>query len=471
MAMKTPKYTVDQIYTKCLSQMAYFVVSGNEAAVIDPLRDTEIFLKMAEEKGVKIKYIFETHFHADFVSGHLDLREKTGAEIIYGPGAEASFPFYTARDGEEFNLGDIRLKIIHTPGHTLESISILLEQDGNPEAVFTGDALFSGDVGRPDLAVNRDITEEYLAGLLFDSLKKLKQLPGNVIVYPGHGEGSACGKNIGPELISTIGFEKRNNLLFSLEDKNAFVKNLTEGLPVPPKYFFIDAKINKSGYESLKDFMKKYKRMLSPDTFHRKAVTGKYQILDARPRYEVLQTGIIPGSLQIGLDESFAVWSGALLDFENPLLIVAPENRIDETLIRLARVGFDNVEGVLSGGIANWTVQGKSLQKINHVSAVELLEMEKDFEILDVRPALFFDAKHCKNAIHIDLMELNDKLHLLDKNKKYLVHCQTGYRGMIAMSLLLKNGFSPEKTYYLNSSFEELEKIFASKNKKVVELI
>ncbi len=454
------KYRVDQVYTRCLSQMAYFIVSGNEAAVIDPLRDVDIFIKMAESEGVQIKYIFETHFHADFVSGHLDLQQKTGAEIIYGPGAAPAYPVYVARDGETFTLGHIRLKILHTPGHTLESVSIVLEQDGNPEAVFTGDALFAGDVGRPDLAVNEHLTEKDLARMLFNSLQKLKKLPGRTLVYPGHGEGSACGKNIGSELVTTIGFEKKHNYLFSLNNEEDFVEQLTQDLPVPPKYFFIDAGINKKGYPLLNEFLPGIKKMLPVADFEQKLNDGKIQLLDTRPREEVLKTGIIPKSLQIGLDDNFAVWAGALLDFDRELLVVAPENRIDEALIRLARVGFEKIAGVLSGGVANWIAQGKSLQKINEVRMFELpLLRRQNIEVIDVRPQTFFKANHLKNARNIDLIELQEKIGALDKNRKYIIHCQTGYRGMIAYSIFLQNGFQPGNIYYLSTPFDDIVKL------------
>ncbi|MBS1781628.1 MAG: MBL fold metallo-hydrolase [Bacteroidetes bacterium] len=435
---------IQQLYTNCLSEAAYFISSDGEAAVIDPLRDVDVYLKMAAEKGVHIKYIFETHFHADFVSGHLELAQKTGAPIIYGPTTKASFPIHEAKDGEIFQIGKLQLKAIHTPGHTLESTSYLLfNESGEPHCIFTGDTLFVGDVGRPDL-FSGNLSKEELAGYLFDSLQsKIKTLPGHVIVYPAHGPGSACGKNLGKETFSTIDEQKQTNYALQDLSKDEFITAVTTGLTTPPAYFPINARINKEGYDSL-DKVLETAKALSVAEFKQKIDYGAW-ILDTRAS-TIFTGSFIPGSINIGLDGRFAEWAGSLLPFNQPLILVTEKGQEKESIIRLARVGIDNVQGYLNGGYETWTSAKEPIDLIIDVEADELamdIPHDKKLEVIDVRKCSEFDNGHIQGAINIPLSTLTDTLTVasIEDDKNLYIHCAGGYRSVIAASILKRHGF------------------------------
>lgn len=436
---------VEQLYTSCLSEAAYFIASEGEAAVIDPLRDIDSYLKKAEEQGVKIKYIFETHFHADFVSGHLELSNKTGAPIVYGPQTEAGFAFHKAADGEIFQIGKLKLKVIHTPGHTLESSCYLLydEQD-QPYAVFTGDTLFVGDVGRPDL-FSGDLSKEELAGQLYDSLnEKIKTLPDHVIVYPAHGPGSSCGKNLGKETFSTIGTQKQTNYALKDQSREDFVSALTTGLSAPPAYFSVNAAINKKGYKPLDEVKSEGMQGMSADQF-RLAVKNGCWILDTRPA-TVFTSAFIPESISIGLDGRYAEWAGSLLPYDQPLVLVTEPGMEEESIIRLARVGIDNVRGYLEGGIEAWKDAGGTLDMIIDIEPDELamdLPHDNRLEVLDVRKPGEFEGGHVRGATNFPLSDMSDvlKLAMIDTDHNLYVHCAGGYRSVIACSLLKRQGF------------------------------
>lgn len=435
---------IKQLYTGCLSEAAYFIESGGEAAVIDPIRDTSAYQSLAEERKAAIKYIFETHFHADFISGHLDLAAKTNAPIVYGPGTKTGFPIHLAKDGEEFKVGKLTIQAIHTPGHTLESTCYLLkEEHGKPYCIFTGDTLFVGDVGRPDL-FSGNLGKEELSGYLFDSLQKLKQLPDEVIVYPAHGPGSACGKNIGPSTSSTIGEQKRHNYAMLEENKEAFVEQVTEGLPEPPQYFPINARINREGYAALEEVLVKGKTGLSIAAFREKVKNGAL-ILDTRPG-TVFAEGFVPGAVNIGLEGRFAEWVGVLMPFDRPMVLVTEEGKEEETVIRMARVGFDKVEGFLEGGFEAWKKAGEKTDLIINIEADELamdMPFDQRLVVVDVRKPSEFINGHVKGARNIPLNDMTDPVVLGtvdDDHNNLYVHCQSGYRSMIACSLLKKEG-------------------------------
>ncbi|HRO41352.1 MAG TPA: rhodanese-like domain-containing protein [Flavipsychrobacter sp.] len=435
---------VQQLYTNCLSEAAYFISSDGEAAVIDPLRDVEVYIKMAEEKGVKIKYIFETHFHADFVSGHLELAKKTGAPIVYGPSTKAGFEIYEAKDDELFNIGKVQLKAIHTPGHTLESTSYLLYDESNkPYCVFTGDTLFVGDVGRPDL-FSGNLSKEELAGLMYDTLQaKIKTLPDHVIVYPAHGPGSSCGKNLGPDTFSTIGAQKQSNYALQEMTKEEFIKTVTTGLSAPPAYFPINARINKEGYDSLDDVLATA-APLSVSDFKEKVQSGAW-ILDTRAS-TVFTQEFIPGSVSIGLDGRYAEWAGSLLPYNQPLVLVAEQGKETESIIRLARVGIDNVQGYLQGGIEAWKNAGQRIDMIIDIEPEELaMDIPHDtrLEVIDVRKEGEFESGHVKGAVNIPLNTLTDPAIVanIDDEKNLYIHCAGGYRSVIAASLLKRQGY------------------------------
>ncbi|HVI48319.1 MAG TPA: MBL fold metallo-hydrolase [Chitinophaga sp.] len=435
---------VKQLYTNCLSEAAYFIEAGGVAAVIDPLRDIDVYLDLAKEQNAVIKYIFETHFHADFVSGHLELAKATGAQIIYGPNAETGFETYVAKDNEEFAIGPLTLKVLHTPGHTLESSCyLLLDEQKAPYAVFTGDTLFVGDVGRPDL-FSGNLTKEELAGHLFDSLNnKIKALPDNVIVYPAHGPGSACGKNLGPNTYSTIGDEKSSNYALLATDKQKFIEEVTSGLTTPPSYFPINARINKEGYDALQAVMDKALQPLTPAEFKKRTKEGAL-ILDTRPATE-FGDGFVPGSISIGLEGRFAEWAGSLLPFDQEIILVTTPGKEEETVVRLARVGFDNVNGYLKGGYPAWEAAGEAKDLIITVEPDELamdIPHDDHLVIVDVRkPAEYADG-HIKNAISLPLGDMTDpgKLADFDDHQNLYVHCQGGYRSIIACSILKREG-------------------------------
>ncbi len=436
---------IQQLYTGCLSEAAYFIESNGEAAIIDPIRDTEEYLQLAKERNATIKYIFETHFHADFVSGHIDLSKKTGAPIVYGPNTKANFPFHLATDGEVFKIGHITLESIHTPGHTLESTCYLLrDEQGNPYCLFTGDSLFVGDVGRPDLS-SGNLSKEELASIMYDTIQnKLLPLPDDVIVYPAHGPGSSCGKNLGPETQSTMGIEKKTNYALQPQTREEFIKAVTEGLEDAPPYFSINAKINKEGYENLDEVKEKGLKPLSVKGFKAKADKGSV-IVDTRDSEE-FTNGFIPGSVSIGLDGRFAEWAGSLLSFKEPIILVTDEGKEEETVVRLARVGFENVEGYLKGGFEAWKKAGEKIDLIINVEADELamdIPFDENLIVLDVRKYNEFAEGHVKEALNIPLEEMVDVAQIaqLEENQNIYVHCASGYRSVIAASLLKKQGY------------------------------
>ncbi len=434
---------IEQLYTSCLSEAAYYIESNGEAAIIDPLRDIEKYIQMAANRKAKIKYIFETHFHADFVSGHIDLANKTGATIVFGPDAKTNFEKYSAADQEELSLGNVKIKVLHTPGHTLESTCYLLQdEDGNPNALFTGDTLFVGDVGRPDL-FSGNLTKEELAGYLYESLEKLKQLPDYVKVYPAHGPGSSCGKNLGPNTHSTIGDEKATNYAMQTQEKEAFIEAVTEGLNTPPAYFPINARINKEGYESL-DFIKQNGlKELSIAEFKTLVQDGAI-ILDTRPAV-VFTEGFIPDSISIGLEGRFAEWVGALLPFQQKIVLVIEEGKEEETVIRMARVGFSQIEGFLKGSYEHWKNAGEKIDMIIDIDPDEL-KMDMNYDpkmiIVDVRKELEFDNGHVTSALNIPLQSMTNLTMIsnFEDHDNIYIHCAGGYRSVIASSLLKRQG-------------------------------
>ncbi len=438
---------IEQIYTGCLAQGAYYIESNGEAVVIDPLREVQPYLDRATDDGATIKYVLETHFHADFVSGHLDLAKKTGASIVYGPNAKTGFQAHIATNGEVLKVGNITIKVLHTPGHTMESTCYLLfDENGKEHAVFTGDTLFIGDVGRPDLAQKSDLTMADLAGHLYDSLRtKLMTLPDEVTVYPAHGAGSACGKNMSKETVSTIGAQKATNYALRADmTKAEFVYEVTDGLLAPPKYFPENVRLNKEGYASFDDVMKRSAQALSPRAFEEAVNATGALMLDVRHESEFYK-GFIPNSIFIGLGGQFAPWVGALVaDVKQPLAIIVPEGQAEEAITRLSRVGFDNVIGYLEGGVEAWKNAGMELDTIESITADELAAaMEKygSDNVLDVRKPSEFAAEHIKDVQSVPLDFINDYMGDLDGQKKYFIHCAGGYRSMIAASILKSRGF------------------------------
>ena len=437
---------IKQIYTGCLAQGSYYIKCCDEAAIVDPLREVQQYIDMAERDGVKIKYIFETHFHADFVSGHLTLAEKTGAQIVYGPTAETSFDSIIAEDGQRFKIGKIEIEALHTPGHTMESTIYLVHgKQGEHHAIFSGDTVFLGDVGRPDLAQKAtNMTQEDLAGMLFDSIRnKILPLDDDVIIYPGHGAGSACSKNMSKETIGTLGHEKKNNYALR-EDmtKDEFVKQLCEGLPKPLEYFGFNVAMNKHGYKSIDEVIDSGQNMLSVEDFISTSEQSEALILDVRHQREFIK-GFIPGTIFIGLSGTFAPWVGALLvDVKIPLLLVAEPGTEVEAISRLSRVGFDNVIGILNGGFNSWKEAGKSVDTIAAVSASELAEKvnsDSNTKVVDVRRPGEYSAEHVDGASHAPLSFLTDYLERLP-NEDFYMHCAGGYRSVIANSILKKHG-------------------------------
>ncbi len=439
---------VEQIYTGCLAQGAYYIESNGEAAIIDPLRETTPYIERAERDEVQIKYIFETHFHADFVSGHLDLAKKTSGQIIYGPNAKTKYNKHLAKDGEVFKIGKVTITVLHTPGHTLESTTYLLKDEkGTPYAIFSGDTLFIGDVGRPDLAQkNGNITKEDLAGMLYDSLRnKIMTLPNNVIVYPAHGAGSACGKNMSSETWDTLGNQKKTNYALRADmTKEEFIKEVTDGLMPPPQYFSLNAQLNKNGYGSIDAVMKKGTKALSTRAFEVAANETEALILDVRDKEEFVK-GFIPNSIFIGLDGSFAPWVGALIaDMNQPILIVAPSRRNAETVKRLARVGYDNSIGYLKGGFEAWKKAGKEIDSIETINAdtfEKIHTKNSKTQVLDVRKPSEWEAAHVENAQNFPLDFINQQMNEVDKKTKYFMHCRSGYRSTVAASILKARGF------------------------------
>ena len=433
---------IKQIYTNCLAHAAYYIEAGKEAAIIDPLRDPEPYIALAKERGAKIKYVLESHFHADFVSGHIDLANKTGATLVFGPNATPAYAAYIAEDGEQLHIGDTRLEILHTPGHTIESTCYLLyDALGKKQAVFTGDTLFVGDVGRPDL-LSGNLGKEVLAAMLFDSLqKKIKTLPDDVIVYPGHGAGSACGKNIGTQSFSTIGEQKAANYALLINDKDAFIKAVTSDLPMIPAYFFKDAVINRSGYDPFDEVMNRNLRPLSIEEF-RDIQRRDALVLDTRNPMD-FATSFIKGALNIGLNGDFAVWVGTLVDAYTPLLLVTDPGKEKEAVERLARIGYEHIKGYLEGGMGKWLAEGHNHDTILTFSGKEcstLLDTE-EYGLLDVRNRGEVAKHRMTGSVHIPLNVLKEKYNTLDHDRKWLIYCAGGYRSMIAASFLRSKGF------------------------------
>jgi hydroxyacylglutathione hydrolase len=437
---------VEQIYTKCLAQGSYYIQCCDEAVIIDPLREVDAYIQKAKEDGVTIKYIFETHFHADFVSGHVTLAEKTGAKIVYGPNAKTSFPAHIAKDGEEFELGKVKIKVLHTPGHTMESTTFLLtNKEGKNHAIFTGDTLFLGDVGRPDLAQKgADLTQEDLAGMLFDSLRtKIMPLEDEVIVYPAHGAGSACGKNMMKETVDTLGNQKKMNYALRADmTKEEFIKEVTDGLLPPPAYFPLNVKMNKEGYKSIDDVMQKGLTELSPAAFKALSEEKHTVVLDVRNQSEFVKEHVT-NSLFVGLDGGFAPWVGELLvDVKTPIILIAPEGREEEAVTRLARVGFDNTLGFLKGGVRAWKEAGEATSNLKSIPAEQFASeyVGKEELVFDVRKDGEFEAEHVEKAKNTSLGIIETHLSEFPKNEDFYVHCAGGYRSVIAASILKQKG-------------------------------
>ncbi|AUC85396.1 MBL fold metallo-hydrolase [Polaribacter sp. ALD11] len=436
---------IEQIYTGCLAQGAYYIESNGEVAIIDPLREVQDYIDRAAKNNAKINYIFETHFHADFVSGHVTLAEKTGARIVYGPTAKTSFDAIIAKDNQVFKVGDITITVLHTPGHTLESSCYLLkDKNGKDHALFSGDTLFLGDVGRPDLAQKGAITEEDLAGFLFDSLRnKVMPLADDVIVYPAHGAGSACGKNLSKETVGTIGNQKETNYALRADmTKAEFVKEVTDGLLPPPAYFPLNVKMNKEGYKSIDEVLENSAKPLSVKAFEIHANETDALILDVRHQSEFIK-GFIPQSIFIGLGGTFAPWVGALIkDIKQPILLVTPEGEEEATIIRLSRVGFDNVLGYLKGSFASWKEAGKEIDTLESISADVLEQKIKEkMPVFDVRKPGEYQSEHIKVAESTPLDFLNNHISEFPKKGNFYVHCAGGYRSVIASSILKARGF------------------------------
>ena len=435
---------VEEFYTKCLAEAAYYIESKGEAVIIDPLRETQPYIDVANNNGANIKYIFETHFHADFVSGHIDLAKKTGAKIVFGPNANPEFDVINAKDNQEFKIGDVILKVIHTPGHTPESSTyLLIDEDGKDTAIFTGDTLFLGDVGRPDLAIKSNLSREDLAGMLFDSLRnRIMPLDDSLIIYPGHGAGSSCGKSMSSETIGTLGEQKEINYALRADmTRDEFIKEVTDGILPPPQYFPKNALLNKTGYESFDDVLVKGNKELTLSEFHSEVKSGAL-ILDVRHQSEFIN-GFIPDSLFIGLNGTFAMWVGVLIENINQkIILITPEGAEEEAITRLARVGYDNTIGYLKGGVQSYLDAGENLNTISSINAEKLSKKYNNSKIVDVRKLGEYNLEHIKNALQYPLDYMTNDLNKLNKKETYYIHCAGGYRSVIAISLLMKNGYS-----------------------------
>lgn len=437
--------TIEQIYTGCLAQGAYYITSNGAAAIIDPLRETKPYLDRLAKDNVQLKYIFETHFHADFVSGHVDLSKQTNAPIIYGPTAQPSFEAVIAADQEIFELGNIKIKVLHTPGHTMESTCyLLIDEQGKEHALFSGDTLFLGDVGRPDLAQKAtNLTQEELAGMLYESLyNKILPLPNDVIIYPAHGAGSACGKNMMKETVDTLGNQKQMNYALNQPSKAAFIDAVTDGLLPPPAYFGMNVAMNKNGYTSFDTIMNKGLNGLSTEEFENTAEHTGALILDTRNSGEFAQ-GFVPNAINIGLQGDFAPWVGAMIvDVQQPILLVTTPGNEEEAITRLSRVGFDNILGYLQGGFDTWEKEGKEIDKVNRISAEEFsqtVRVDQD-TIIDIRKETEYAAQHIDQAYNKPLAMINDWAQHIDKEQPFYLHCAGGYRSMIAASILQARG-------------------------------
>jgi len=464
---------VEQIYTGCLAEAAYYIESNGEAAIIDPLRETKPYTDKAENNGARIKYIFETHFHADFVSGHIDLAGKTGATIVFGPTAAPAYDAYVAADGEEFKLGQVTIKVLHTPGHTMESTTyLLIDENGKANSIFTGDTLFIGDVGRPDLVqkVKAEITPEILAGHLYDSLrKKIMPLPDDVIVYPGHGAGSACGKNMSKETTDTLGHQKKVNYALRADmTKKEFITAVTEGLVEPPQYFPFNVLMNlKGGMQPIDEIIAKGNRPLKAKEFQAAWESLEALVLDTRNK-EDFAAGYIPGSVFIGLDDNFAPWVGTLVtDLKQPILFLADKGREEEVVIRLSRVGYDNTIGYLEGGISAWQRAGFDVDTLEEISAGDFAALyDKEsgqIHLLDARRKSEYDSEHLVGAENFPLDFVNQNMQELDRNKKYYIHCAGGYRSVILSSILKARGF--DRLVNIRGGFKALSQTGLKKTK------
>ena len=438
---------IEQIYTGCLAQGAYYIESNGEAAIVDPLRETKPYIDKAEQEGAKIKYVFETHFHADFVSGHVSLAEKTGADIVFGPTAQTNYKSIIAEDNQEFKIGAVTIKVLHTPGHTQESSTFLLiDANGKDHAVFSGDTLFIGDVGRPDLAVKTDLSQSDLAGMLFDSLRnKIMPLSDHVIVYPGHGAGSACGKNMSKETVDSLGNQKAvNYALRSDMTKDEFIKEVTTGLTTPPQYFAKNAVMNKEGYANIDEVITQGTKALSVPDFEALANESGALLLDTR-KPQTFKDAFIPNAINIGVDGGFAPWVGALIiDLKQPILLIVDEGRAEEVVTRLSRVGYDNTIGFLSGGMKSWIDAGNEVDSIESISAAELEKrLAGDINVLDSRKTSEYLTEHINDekVVNYPLGSINEIISKLDKSTTYHIHCGGGYRSMIAASILKSRGF------------------------------
>ncbi|WP_179317560.1 MBL fold metallo-hydrolase [Winogradskyella undariae] len=438
---------IEQLYTGCLAQGAYYIESEGEVAIIDPLRETQQYIDKAKANNAKIKYILETHFHADFVSGHVDLANQTGATIVFGPGATTEYDILSAKDSQELKLGNITIKVLHTPGHTLESATyLLIDKNGKDHAIFSGDTLFLGDVGRPDLAIKSDLTKEDLAGMLFDSLRtKIMPLADDVIVYPAHGAGSACGKNLSKETVGVLGEQKKTNYALRADmTKAEFVKEVLDGIAPPPQYFAKNAMMNKMGYDAFDTVLKTGDVALSPEDFEAVANQESALVLDVRSQSDFI-AGHIPNSIFIGLNGQFAPWVGALIkDLKQPIILVVPEGKSTEAVTRLSRVGYDNTLGYLKGGIEAWKKSGKDISTLDSISAEEFAKRAKadTIHILDVRKDGEYQSTHLEEAIHFSLDLINENMDTINKDETYYVHCAGGYRSVIAESILKARGFN-----------------------------
>jgi len=438
---------IEQLYTGCLAQGAYYIESEGEVAIIDPLREIQQYIDKAKDNNAKIKYILETHFHADFVSGHVDLAKKTGATIVFGPGASTEYDIHSAKDGEELKLGKVTIKVLHTPGHTLESATYLMkDENGKDHAIFSGDTLFLGDVGRPDLAIKSNLTKEDLAGMLFDSLRtKIMPLADDVIVYPAHGAGSACGKNLSKETIGVLGEQKKTNYALRADmTKAEFAKEVLDGIAPPPQYFAKNALMNKTGYDDFDTVLKTGDIALNPEAFEAIANQESALVLDVRSQADFIK-GHIPNSIFIGLNGGFAPWVGALIkDIKQPIILVVPEGKSAEAVTRLSRVGYDNTLGYLNGGLKAWQEAGKDIDTLESISAEEFANRanSETLNILDVRKDGEYLASHLEDVQHLSLDVINEKMKDLSKDKTYYVHCAGGYRSVIAESILKARGFN-----------------------------
>lgn len=452
---------IEQIYTGCLAQGAYYITSNGEAAIVDPLRETAPYIERLKKDNVKLKYIFETHFHADFVSGHVDLKNKTGADIVYGPNAACGFGCISAKDGEEFKVGDVTIKVLHTPGHTMESATFLLKDEtGKDHCIFSGDTLFLGDVGRPDLAQKAaNLTQEQLAGLLYDSLMyKIMPLADDVIVYPAHGAGSACGKNMMKETVDTLGNQKKVNYALNQSDKESFIKAVTDGLQTPPGYFGMNVAMNKQGYESFETVLANGMKALTPDEFELAAENTGSLILDTRDS-TLFYKGFIPQSINIGLAGDFAPWVGALIvDVKQPILLVTDPGKEEEAVTRLSRVGFDHVQGYLQGGFAAWLAAGKEADVVDRITAAQFakeVKIGKD-KVIDIRKDTEYGTEHVDEAYNRPLAFINDWIKDINPDEHFYIYCAGGYRSMIAASILQARGYR---------NFTEVEGGFAAISK------